>query len=87
MTPLEALRGFTTNAAKVGFQEDRVGILREGMEADFIVVRDGDVLELGQRRVGETERETRERERRLGTIGERVKATVVGGRILYGRLS
>ncbi|GAA5992955.1 hypothetical protein JCM5350_003058 [Sporobolomyces pararoseus] len=87
MTPLEALRGFTSNAAKVSFQENRVGILKEGMDADFIVVRDGDVLKLGEKKEGETQNETREREKRLGTMGERVKATVVGGRVMYGRLT
>ncbi|GAA5844752.1 hypothetical protein JCM3766R1_005265 [Sporobolomyces carnicolor] len=87
MTPLEALRGFTSSAAMAGFQEDRVGILREGMEADFIVVRDGDVLKLGEKRAGESDQETSERERRLGTMAARVKATVVGGRVMYGRLT
>ncbi|GAA6019489.1 hypothetical protein JCM11491_000974 [Sporobolomyces phaffii] len=87
LTPLEALRGFTTHAAKASFQEDKVGMLRVGMEADFIVVRDGDVLKLGEKGAGEAEREMRLRERRLGTIGSRVTATVVGGRLRYGRLA
>ncbi|GAA5914367.1 amidohydrolase [Sporobolomyces salmoneus] len=87
LTPLEALRGFTSNAAKASFQEERVGMLKEGMEADFVVVRDGDVLELGEKKEGETREEMRERERRLGTIGERVKATIVSGRVMYGSLT
>lgn len=86
LSPLEALRGFTSSAAEASFQEARVGMLRVGMEADFVVVEDGDVLELGQAKEGETEKEMKTRERRLGTMGSRVKATVVGGRVMYGRL-
>lgn len=86
LTPLEALRGFTSNAAKVSFQDGRVGSLRTGFEADFVVVRDGDVFELGTRPPGETVEAMDERERRLGTIGDRVKATIIGGRVMYGRL-
>jgi len=56
------------------------------MEADFVVVEDGDVLELGLAKEGESEKEMNSRERRLGTMGSRVRATVVGGRVMYGRL-
>src|SRR5690606_25923238 len=38
LTPYEALRGFTSDAAWAGFAEDRVGRLREGLRADFVVL-------------------------------------------------
>ncbi|CEQ42769.1 SPOSA6832_04616, partial [Sporobolomyces salmonicolor] len=84
LTPLEALRGFTTAAAYASFQESRVGSLSPGKEADFVVVRDGDVLELGEAKEGETSEERRRREERLETVGERVRATVVAGRVMHG---
>lgn len=34
----DTLRGFTTGAAYASFQEDRVGSLEKGKEADFIVL-------------------------------------------------
>ena len=34
----EGLEMFTVNAAKIGFLEDRKGMLKEGMDADFIVL-------------------------------------------------
>ncbi|GAA5874352.1 hypothetical protein JCM1840_001357 [Sporobolomyces johnsonii] len=84
LTALEALRGFTTAAAYASFQEARVGSLSVGKEADFVVVRDGDVLELGEARMGETGEERRRREERLETVGERVRVTVVAGRVMHG---
>ncbi|GAA5942541.1 amidohydrolase [Sporobolomyces koalae] len=84
LSAIEALQGFTTRAAQGAFWEHRVGQLRIGFEADFIVVEDGDVLELGQERTGETLADRRERHLRLATAGERVKATVVAGKLAYG---
>ncbi|NJD31150.1 MAG: amidohydrolase [Gammaproteobacteria bacterium] len=43
LTPIEALRGFTTDAAWAGFMEREVGRLAPGMRADFVVL-DGDPL-------------------------------------------
>ena len=37
LTPFEALRGFTRDAAWAGFAEGEVGTLAEGMRADFVV--------------------------------------------------
>ena len=38
LTPLEALRGFTTDAAWAGFMENEVGRLAPGMRADFVLL-------------------------------------------------
>src|SRR5690606_14267311 len=38
LTPFEALRGFTRDAAWAGFAEAEVGTLAEGMRADFVVL-------------------------------------------------
>ena len=38
LTPYEALRGFTRDAAWAGFAEAEVGQLREGLRADFVVL-------------------------------------------------
>ena len=38
LTPFEALRGFTRDAAFAGFAEAEVGTLAEGMRADFVVL-------------------------------------------------
>ena len=38
LTPFEALRGFTRDAAWAGFGEREVGTLAEGMRADFVVL-------------------------------------------------
>ena len=38
LTPFEALRGFTRDAAWAGFAEGDVGMLAEGMRADFVVL-------------------------------------------------
>ena len=38
LTPFEALRGFTRDAAWAGFAEGEVGTLAEGMRADFVVL-------------------------------------------------
>jgi len=43
LTPLEALRGFTTDAAWAGFMENEVGRLAPGMRADFVLL-DADPL-------------------------------------------
>lgn len=43
LTPWEALRGFTLDAAYAGFAEDEVGSLAPGKRADFVVF-DGDPL-------------------------------------------
>lgn len=40
LTPFEALRGFTRDAAWAGFAEAEVGTLAEGMRADFVVLRE-----------------------------------------------
>ncbi|PWN26196.1 hypothetical protein BDZ90DRAFT_280731 [Jaminaea rosea] len=44
ITPLEALRGFTTEAAYAQFEEGKAGVLQTGARADFVVMR-GDILE------------------------------------------
>ncbi|BGP43318.1 hypothetical protein JCM10450v2_007468 [Rhodotorula kratochvilovae] len=75
LTPLEALRGFTIAAAYASFSEGRVGVLAPGAHADFIVV-EGDPLDAPE----EGERE--EWERRLREM--KVRATVVGGKVMYG---
>lgn len=82
LTPLEALRGFTTSAAYAAFQADEVGSLAVGKHADFIVV-DGDPLVLGTAVAGESGDERRERERRLREM--KVLTTVVGGTVMSGR--
>lgn len=38
LTPFEALRGFTRDAAWAGFSEGEVGTLAEGLRADFVVL-------------------------------------------------
>jgi predicted amidohydrolase YtcJ len=38
LTPLEALRGFTTDAAWAGFMDSEVGRLAPGMRADFVLL-------------------------------------------------
>jgi predicted amidohydrolase YtcJ len=43
LTPLEALRGFTTDAAWAGFMEKEIGQLAPGFRADFVVL-DADPL-------------------------------------------
>ncbi|GAA6058872.1 hypothetical protein JCM10212_002816 [Sporobolomyces blumeae] len=86
LLPYEALQGFTVHAARAGFMDDRIGKLDKGYEADFVVVDDGDVLTLGSAAEHETPDARLEREKRLVSIGERVVATVVGGRVLYGKL-
>jgi predicted amidohydrolase YtcJ len=43
LTAYEALRGFTADAARASFDEDRIGTLAAGMRADFTVL-DGDPL-------------------------------------------
>jgi len=43
LTIEEALRTHTTNAAYAAFEEDRLGMLKEGYEADFVVLSD-DIL-------------------------------------------
>jgi predicted amidohydrolase YtcJ len=43
LTPAEALRGFTTDAAWAGFMEDEVGRLAPGLRADFVLL-DADPL-------------------------------------------
>jgi predicted amidohydrolase YtcJ len=40
LTPYEALRGFTLDAAYAGFAEDEVGSLAPGKRADFVVLAD-----------------------------------------------
>ncbi|GJN93898.1 hypothetical protein Rhopal_006957-T1 [Rhodotorula paludigena] len=82
LTPLEALRGFTTSAAYAAFQADEVGSLAVGKHADFIVV-DGDPLVLGTVVAGESGDERQERERRLREM--KVLTTVVGGTVMSGR--
>ena len=50
----EALRGFTTGAAFASFQENRVGSLDVGKEADFIVINK-DLFEMEDFEIPETE--------------------------------
>ena len=38
LTPFEALRGFTLDAAHAGFAEEEVGSLEVGKRADFVVL-------------------------------------------------
>ncbi|TNY18930.1 amidohydrolase family-domain-containing protein [Rhodotorula diobovata] len=77
LTPLEALRGFTTSAAYASFAEHRVGVLSPGALADFIVVQ-GDPLDApAEGAPGREEWETRLREMK-------VRSTVVGGRVMHG---
>ncbi|GAA6039999.1 hypothetical protein JCM8097_002660 [Rhodosporidiobolus ruineniae] len=83
LTPLEALRGFTTSAAYASFSSSRVGSLTPGKVADFIVV-DGDPLVLGTEVEGESQDERRGREKKLREM--KVRATVVEGRLVYGSL-
>ena len=45
LTPMEALRGFTSDAAWAGFTEHEVGHLELGMRADFVLL-DGDPLSI-----------------------------------------
>jgi hypothetical protein len=45
LTPMEALRGFTSDAAWAGFTEKEVGRLAPGLRADFVLL-DGDPLAL-----------------------------------------
>ena len=40
LTAVEALRGFTADAAYASFDEAHVGQLRTGMRADFLIVED-----------------------------------------------
>lgn len=40
LTPYEALRGFTLDAAYAGFAEDEVGSLAPGKRADFVILAD-----------------------------------------------
>lgn len=65
----DTIRGFTTDAAYAAFQEDRLGSLEMGKEADFIVV-DKDVFAIQDFEIPEI----------------KVKATVLGGRLMRGRL-
>ncbi|BGP19977.1 hypothetical protein JCM10213v2_008108 [Rhodosporidiobolus nylandii] len=83
LTPLEALRGFTTAPAYASFSSDRVGSLEPGKLADFIVV-DGDPLTLGEAVDGESDQKRRTREKRLREM--KVLATVVEGRMVFGGL-
>ncbi|GAA5923365.1 hypothetical protein JCM3775_007516 [Rhodotorula graminis] len=77
LTPLEALRGLTTSAAYAAFSENRVGVLAVGAHADFIVV-DGDPLDAPDEGApGRDEWEAKLR-------GMKVRATVVGGRVMHG---
>ncbi len=50
---VEALRGFTLDAAYAGFMEDRVGSLEAGKRADFIVV-DRDIMEVAVEEIPDT---------------------------------
>jgi predicted amidohydrolase YtcJ len=43
LTPTEALRGFTVDAAWAGFMESEVGRLAPGLRADFVLL-DADPL-------------------------------------------
>lgn len=52
LTALEALRGFTSDAAYAGFAESEVGRLAPGLRADFVVL-DGDPLTVAPRRIAE----------------------------------
>ncbi|GAA5827663.1 hypothetical protein JCM11251_001776 [Rhodosporidiobolus azoricus] len=83
LTPLEALRGFTTSAAYASFSSSTVGSLEVGKYADFIVV-DGDPLVLGTELEGESKEERRRREKRLREL--KVRTTVVEGRAVVGSL-
>jgi hypothetical protein len=50
LTAVEALRGFTSDAAYAGFAEADVGRLAPGMRADFVVL-DGDPLAVAPREI------------------------------------
>jgi predicted amidohydrolase YtcJ len=50
LTPAEALRGFTTDAAWAGFMENEVGRLAPGLRADFVLL-DADPLGVPARRL------------------------------------
>ncbi|KAK4053623.1 hypothetical protein OIO90_003862 [Microbotryomycetes sp. JL221] len=66
---LTTLRGFTTDAAFAAFQEDQLGSLEVGKEADFVVL-DRDLVTVPESEIPSTE----------------VRATIVGGTLMYGRL-
>lgn len=70
LTLEQTLRGFTIDAAFAGFQENRVGSLEIGKEADFIIIdkdfrKEEDVKDIAK------------------TI---VLATVVGGKLMFGKI-
>lgn len=69
LSMLETLRGFTTGAAYAAFQEDQLGSIEVGKQADFIVV-DKDVFTVEDFEIPEI----------------KVKATVLAGRLMRGRL-
>ncbi len=52
LTPAEALRGFTADAAFAGFGESDVGRLAPGLRADFVVL-EGDPLTVAPRKIPE----------------------------------
>lgn len=54
LTLAETLRGFTMGAAYASFQEDRVGSLEVGKEADFIVIHK-DLFEMEDFEIPETQ--------------------------------
>jgi predicted amidohydrolase YtcJ len=53
LTPHEALRGFTLDAAWAGFAENEVGSLTVGKRADFVILSD-DVMKVPMAKVRET---------------------------------
>ncbi|GAA5825402.1 hypothetical protein JCM3770_003622 [Rhodotorula araucariae] len=80
LTPLEALRGFTTSAAYAAFAEGHVGVLARGAHADFVVV-DADPLAAPPT---DSEREGEREAWEARLMGMKVRSTVVGGRVMYG---
>ncbi|KAJ3071824.1 hypothetical protein HK102_006368 [Quaeritorhiza haematococci] len=81
LTLMEALRGFTIDAAYGAFMEDQLGSITPTKLADFVVF-DRDFM----KGWNSSEGVPRTREDEEGIVKARVVATVVGGEVVYGGL-
>lgn len=70
MTLQQTLRGFTIDGAFSSFQESRVGSLEIGKEADFILI----------------DRDFRNEKAVKDIARTKVLGTVVGGRVMFGKV-